>query len=118
MSAYDALRTSRRFKYARPMAVHPQIHRLADMLNEMAALCAKHGNGWATPLLKWRQALLQSDAWGLHELLKTFRGMGSLNDVILQSVEQDMRADNEQFQALLGDAWQLAHDLEQAASGI
>lgn len=98
--------------------MHPDILRLADILNEMAALCAKDGNGWASPLSKWQNALRQSDAWGLHELLKSFGGMGSLNDVVLQSVEGDARADNSRFQKLREDAWQLANKLKRTAIGV
>lgn len=62
--------------------------------------------------------MLKSDAWGLHQLLQSFGGMGSLNDVVLQSGQADMRPDNERFQVLLTEAWALANQLKQQATGI
>ncbi|WP_294124085.1 hypothetical protein [Sphingomonas sp.] len=99
------------------MSLHPDIARLADILGEMADLCEKHANRWAGRLRQWQESLLNSDAWGLHGLLQSFGGMGSLNDVVLQSVKADMRPDNERFQVLLDEAWKLAHQLKGEASG-
>jgi hypothetical protein len=100
------------------MPLHPDIARLAEVLGEMADLCEKHANGWSERLRQWQESLLKSDAWGLHGLLQSFGGMGSLNDVVLQSVRKDMRLDNERFEALRSDAWELAHQLKREASGI
>ena len=95
------------------MEVHPDIARLAALIDEMAALCTKYENRWATQLWTWREALLQSDAWGLHGFLQSFGGMGSLNDVVLDDDAHDNR-----FQALKEDAWQLAHQLKRTATGV
>jgi len=98
------------------MSLQPEIAQLTNVMGEMADLCEKDGNGWADPLRSWQSAILESNAWGLQQLLKSFGGKGSLSDVVLQSSDADIR-DNERFCALREEAWSLAQRLQRSTSG-
>ena len=58
-----------------------------------------------------RSTIAQSDYHGVDRLLCLYGGMGSLNDVILQSGGVVPTEDNERFDALRTNAWKQANAL-------
>lgn len=94
------------------MALHPDVARLAGTLEVMATLLKLHGdNGWAEQVERCRSSIAQSDYHGVDRLLRLYGGMGSLNDVVLQSGGIAPAEDNERFNALRTDAWKDANAL-------
>jgi hypothetical protein len=92
--------------YVSEMVLHPDIARLAETLEAMTILLKLHGdNGWAERIERCRSSIAQSDYHGVDRLLCLYGGMGSLNDVILQSGGVALAEDNERFDALRTDAW-------------
>ena len=106
------MRSFRLTRYAGEMALHPDVARLAEILEAMTTLLKLHGdNGWAEQVERCRSTIAQSDYHGVDRLLCLYGGMGSLNDVILQSGGVVPTDDNERFDALRTDAWKQANAL-------
>jgi hypothetical protein len=106
------LRSFRLDRYVSEMALHPDVTRLAETLEAMTTLLKLHGdNGWAEQVERCRSSIAQSDYHGVDRLLCLYGGMGSLNDVILQSGGVAPAEDNERFDALRTDAWKQANTL-------
>jgi hypothetical protein len=100
------------------MALHPDVARLAGTLEAMTTLLKLHGdNGWADQIERCRSSIAQSDYHGVDRLLRLYGGMGSLNDVILQSDGVAPADDNERFEALRTDAWEQARALARDEAG-
>lgn len=94
------------------MALHPDVARLAGTLEAMAALLKLHDyNGWVEQVERCRSSIAQSDYHGVDRLLRLYGGMGSLNDVVLQSGGIAPREDKERFNTLRTDAWKDANAL-------
>ncbi|MEG3172186.1 MAG: hypothetical protein EOO77_04240 [Oxalobacteraceae bacterium] len=94
------------------MALHPDVARLAGTLEAMVTLLKLHGdNGWAEKVERCRSSIAQSDYHGVDRLLRLYGGMGSLNDVVLQSGGIAPAEDNERFNALRTDAWKQVNAL-------
>jgi len=78
----------------------------------MTTLLKMHGdNGWAEQVERCRSSIKQSDDHGVDRTFAFLRGMGSLNDVILQSGGVAPAEDNERFDALRIDTWKQANAL-------
>lgn len=100
------------------MTLHPDVARLAGTLEAMTTLLKLHGDdGWAEQIERCRSSIAQSDYYGVDRLLRLYGGMGSLNDVILQSGGLAPAEDNERFDALRSDAWEQAHGLARSEAG-
>ncbi|WP_425275412.1 DUF6966 domain-containing protein [Sphingomonas aurantiaca] len=94
------------------MTLHPDVARLAETLEAMTTLLKLHGdNRWAEQVERCRSSIAQSDYHGVDRFFCLYGGMGSLNDVILQSGGVTPAEDNERFDALRTDAWKQANAL-------
>jgi hypothetical protein len=91
------------------MTLHPDIARLAGTLDAMTKLLKAHGDdAWAEQIERCRSSIALSDYYGVERLLRLYGGMGSLNDVVLQSGGAAPAEDNERFDALRTNAWEQA----------
>ncbi|WP_333571504.1 DUF6966 domain-containing protein [Sphingomonas sp.] len=94
------------------MAIHPDVARLAGTLGSMRALLNAHGyDALAEQIERCRSIIVRSDYHGVERLLGLYGGMGSLNDVILQSGGIAPAEDNERLDALRTIAWEQAQSL-------
>ena len=94
------------------MTLHSDVAQLVGTLEAMTRLLKLHGDGgWAEQIERCRSSIARSDYHGVDRLLRLYAGMGSLNDVILQSGGVAPAEDNERFDALRTDAWERAHAL-------
>jgi len=110
--AFAPLLSFQLIRYVSEMALHPDVARLAETLEAMTILLKLHGdNGWAEQIEQCRSSIAQSDYHGVDRLLCLYGGMGSLNDVILQSGGVAPAEDNERFDALRTDAWKKTNAL-------
>jgi hypothetical protein len=74
---------------------------------------------WADWMLTSRQALEESDFWGIEKLLKAYGGMGSFNDLVLSqpskigAVEsaQELGKKDDRLSVLRTRAYELATDI-------
>lgn len=100
------------------MTLHPDIARLVGTLEAMTTLLKLHGDGgWAEQIEQCRSIIARSDYYGVDRLLRLYGGMGSLNDVVLQSGGVAPPEENERFDALRTDAWEQAHALARDEAG-
>jgi hypothetical protein len=100
------------------MTLHPDVARLAGTLEAMTILLKLHGDHrWAEQIERCRSSIARSDYQGVERLLHFYGGMGSLNDVILQSGGVTPAEDNERFAALRTNAWEQAHSLARHEQG-
>ena len=66
--------------------MHPEIEQLVSLAERASEILQAHGHAhWAQWLRSDAQRLRNGDAQSLTHLLSAFGGMGSLNDVVLQS---------------------------------
>lgn len=99
-------------RYAATMTLQPDVARLAVTLEAMTTLLRLYGNnGWAERLERCRSSIARSDYHGVAQLLRFYGGMGSLNDVILQTAGITPADDNNRFDGLRTAAWEQAHAL-------
>jgi len=98
--------------------VHPEIQRLVELLESIQALLTKHGEKhWSVWLEKDVRLIINLDLYGVEHFLSSFGGMGSINDLVLHSLndhriqESETDAVNTQLHAWLGEAYLLAHKL-------
>ncbi|HXH14816.1 MAG TPA: hypothetical protein VNJ10_01645 [Sphingomonas sp.] len=83
------------------MTLHPEAARLAQTLEAMTALLKLHANDeWAEQIERCRSSIARSDYHGVERLLHLYGGLGSLNDVVLQSGGTTPMEDNDRFDAL------------------
>lgn len=101
--------------------MEPDVRRLADALDELAAFLADHGEGfWANWVAQDARRVRRGDGYGVTHFLSAFGGMGSLNDVVFDPRNGNASADavqvlNERFEHLCRDAWQQATALRHEA---
>ena len=94
-----------------------EIEALARKLDEAEALLRRWGQtDWANWLCKDAGLIRKLDFFGIEHLLSAYGGMGSLNDVVLQSFNQIGLSvpleDNERLDSLRHEIYSLAKKLE------
>ncbi|MFZ6725505.1 DUF6966 domain-containing protein [Undibacterium sp. MH2W] len=94
--------------------MHSDLVRLADWLDEAAALLLKHEiQHWADWLSKDSKWIRSGDFYGIEHLRSAFGGMGSLNDLGLTMTAPEnpkllvSSPDDERFQWLLSQIYEL-----------
>ena len=93
--------------------LHPEVQALAALLQEMRDLLQADGYGdWAATIQNCLGAIENSDAYGLYRFLGLFGGMGSLNDLVLQSGGVMSAEGNERLDILRHQSWTLANKLK------
>jgi hypothetical protein len=99
-----------------------KVEKLASLLESAASLLRSHDEAhWASWLEKDAALLKASDFGGVEHFLGAFRGMGSINDLVLHPMnghrlmESEIAPANERLQALLSEARELAKQVRSEA---
>ena len=88
--------------------IHPDVIAFAGTLLELEQLREAHGsNFWAEKIKKSRIAAENSDGWSVDHVLGLYGGIGSLNDLILETT----KFENNKLQRLTSEVWHLAKQL-------
>jgi hypothetical protein len=93
------------------MQLHPEVQALLDAMRALEAHLNHFDDLWAGHVRRAADEVANSDAHGIERFLALFGGMGSLNDVVLQSNGKALTVENDQFDELRSKAWLLAHNL-------
>ncbi|WP_425515994.1 DUF6966 domain-containing protein [Rhizobium changzhiense] len=94
------------------MQLHHDVARFATVLKKLALLLTANGAGfWADHVETCRQAIENSDVWGVRRFQGLYGGMGSLNDLVLRRDGSPLLHENDELHALLSEAWVLANEL-------
>ena len=98
--------------------MNSEIETLASMLDETAELLRESGFvGWAAWFEIDAKRIRSLDFFGIEHLLTAFGGMGSFNDVVLHSRNEDgspghaLHAENEKLDSLRTSIYNLANKL-------
>jgi hypothetical protein len=93
--------------------------KLLDSLDETVALLRRHAERhWVNWLEADRARIAEGDHYALDHLLSAFGGMGSLNDLVLQSADparsfdDELRADNDRLWDLRDAIWRAAKEMQ------
>jgi hypothetical protein len=88
------------------MTLRPDVQACANLLHEIEAILTEHKQTfWASKIASCLVSIQKSDAYGLHQFLSFFGGMGSLNDVVLSR-------ENDRLRTLLTCAYEAGRHLE------
>jgi hypothetical protein len=99
----------------------PDVLRLADALDDLAAFLAAHGEpSWAEWVAQDAGRVRRADGYGVIHFLSAFGGMGSLNDVVFNPLNDNASGEeaselNEGFERLRSAAWRQATALRHDA---
>ncbi|MFC0349455.1 DUF6966 domain-containing protein [Undibacterium danionis] len=98
--------------------MHSEVEKLANLIQEASTLLLTHGEKlWGDWLRIDAQRVRSLDFYGVEHMLSAFGGMGSINDLVLSSMnghnieEKDVANANEKFQNLLGRIYEIAKRL-------
>ncbi len=99
------------------VGMDPDVLRLADALDDLAAFLAAHGErSWAEWVAQDAGRVRRADGNGVIHFLSAFGGMGSLNDLVFHPLngnasDGEAGALNERFEQLSSAAWRQAEAL-------
>lgn len=86
------------------------IEEIEIVLSRMEGLLTMGGrDDWAQALRRSRVELRENKAAAVSDLLPMFGGMGSLNDIVLYRNGQPLREENDEFETLRGQLYELCH---------
>jgi Domain of unknown function (DUF6966) len=103
-------------------AMDPDVARLADSLDRLAAFLADHGEErWAAWVATDARRVRDGDRRGVSHFLQAFGGMGSLNDLVFAPVNENARSEAEghrltgELRRMTADAYRQASELRASA---